>query len=288
MTIVLSTCNENRADYIRNLHRSLEVHAPHVRHFVVTVGGKPWKPWPDAWTEHIEDDGPFNLAKARNLAFSVASELDDILIWLDADCIVGSTTIPMYEKWLAKDPSAIAVGDATWLKLWPDQIDDVSSVQALREPEPERIFPKDGEIEYLTERETWLMYGLSFGMTADVWRKSRESFGGFCEEFMGWGPEDTDFAKNAFLNGTPLFLMGGSTIYHQNHAEEWPPVTKIHLVVRNTNLFLSRHGEAPPHVMKEYRKLGLIETDERGYSHVTATEEEISAAARTVKRERTF
>lgn len=289
MTTVLTACTRGRKEYIQNLHRSLEIHSPHVKHLVVVVGDKNWSPWDEAWTIHLPRDGSFNLAQARNAAFNEASRHDDKLIWLDADCVVGKDTIPLYEAALEEDPDAIAVGPATWLNVKPSQIKDhLEDIDLLRNSiEPCRRFPEYGKLERFVAGEYWLMYGLSFGMTSEVWKTCVDLFGGFCEEFEGWGYEDIDFGYCGEQHGVPKTFVGGAFVYHQWHKREWPPLSYMQDVVDNSNLFFERHGFSRVDNLRQLEDLGLIEISERGEIRVLKDPAEIPQWVRdsTVVRE---
>lgn len=269
MTTVITACTKDREAYIQNLHRSLLEHAPHVDHLVVVVGDEDWLPWDGAWVVRIPQEGSFNLAKSRNVGFRAASFFDDKLIWLDADCVVGPETISNYESALEED--GVFAGSATWLKQRPEEIGSFSFTE---EEEPERKFPGPGLWEKIPSRQSWMVFGLSFGMNAATWAQAVRSFGGFDEEFSGWGPEDTDFAVSADKNGIPLYLLGGAPVFHQHHESEWPPVSKADDVVRNTNFFRQKHGFASEVVLGAFEKLGLLVFDKDRMGHLIQEEVE--------------
>ncbi|MFD0427690.1 glycosyltransferase family 2 protein [Streptomyces zhihengii] len=49
--------------------------------------------------------------------------------------------------------------------------------------------------------------------------------GGFCEQYTGYGGEDTDFAATATRSGVDLWWVGGAEAYHQHHPVHTPPST---------------------------------------------------------------
>ena len=58
-----------------------------------------------------------------------------------------------------------------------------------------------------------LFWSLSFATGVADWHR----FGGFCEQFRGYGAEDTDFAFRAADRGARLAWVGGATAYHPHH-----------------------------------------------------------------------
>ncbi|MFE4874277.1 glycosyltransferase family 2 protein [Streptomyces sp. NPDC056682] len=74
-------------------------------------------------------------------------------------------------------------------------------------PHPARPVPPDGQI--VRDGDPRLFWSLSFALTAATW----ERVGGLCEDYTGYGAEDTDFAARATSRGVGLWWMGGAPAY---------------------------------------------------------------------------
>ena len=261
MIVIVTSCTRGREQHLLNQHLSLQKHCPDIMHIVITVGGDPWQPWEGANTAHIFDDGPFNLSKARNMGARLAADVGATkIIYLDADCLVDANTIPRMSEAMDHDDTGVYGGGGVWMPAPGEGGYDVESIEGMWVREPDRPFPADGELMQLRPHDAWMLFGLSFGLTIKAW-KAAEKFGGFCEEFEGWGFEDTDFSNMLLKNGIPIYLVGGSYAYHQHHQTIWPPVNHLHAVVHNANVFFSRHPEGRIWILREFELLGLIETD---------------------------
>ncbi|MFI2346614.1 glycosyltransferase family 2 protein [Streptomyces sp. NPDC019443] len=64
-----------------------------------------------------------------------------------------------------------------------------------------------------------LFWSLSFAVTGRTW----ERIGGFCEERIGYGGEDTDFVRLATRAGAHVRWLGAAPAYHR-HSAQRPPV----------------------------------------------------------------
>ena len=267
MTTVVTIATEGRIENLRNLRDSLRIHAPETELLIVTVGKDPFVPWEGARCVHNFQDGPFNAAKARNIGLHLASQTDDTIIGLDADCIVGKNTIALYEDALRRQPEAVTIGPINWLNLRAqDIVGHIEDIDILRRKvERTRRFPADGEMQKTELREYWLFFSGSYAMRSSTWRKCVNLFGGFCEEYEGWGLEDTDFGLSLHRHEIETFQIGGAVAYHQKHDAQWPPIDSVDYVAKNANLFLERNGFPHNDMLGPLDDLGMIEIDETGY-----------------------
>ena len=78
-------------------------------------------------------------------------------------------------------------------------------------------------------------------MTTRTWRR----LGGFCEDYTGYGGEDTDFGQTARVVGVGLAWVGGAHAYHQHHPVQDPPVDHLDDILVNATLFHRRCGWWP-------------------------------------------
>ena len=81
-------------------------------------------------------------------------------------------------------------------------------------------------------------WSLNFALS----RRMFVTSGWFDERYVGYGGEDTDFAKGLSIAGTPLAWLKGATAYHQYHPHHMPPIHHLESVVRNAELFESKWG----------------------------------------------
>ena len=202
------------------------------------------------------------LAAARNRGAELAlAGGADVLVFLDADCIPTTSLVRVYSE------AAIAAGSGDLLLcgpvayLPPDADPDLPAdrLAAVFPPHPARPAPAPGEIEVGADHA--LFWSLSFAVSAAVWRR----IGGFCEDYVGYGGEDTDFAATARARGIALAFVGGASAVHQFHPTANPPVQHLRDIVRNANLYLGRWGTLPMGGwLDEFERQGRIAVDGHG------------------------
>lgn len=202
-------------------------------------------------------NGTLPLARARNAGATAALERGaELLVFLDVDCLPGPDLIAGYAA-AAADPTAggrLLCGPVTYLD--PPGADgyDLSRLETLDAPHPVRPAPRPGQV--IPDDNPDLFWSLSFALTAETWQR----IGGFCEDFTGYGGEDTDFARLAQRGGVGLAWVGTARAYHQWHPTQDPPVQHLADIVRNANLFHQRWGTWPMGGWLEaFRKSGLIQ-----------------------------
>ncbi|MET0865731.1 MAG: galactosyltransferase-related protein [Nakamurella sp.] len=101
-----------------------------------------------------------------------------------------------------------------------------------------------------------MFWSLSFAVSAATW----DRLDGFCEEYTGYGAEDTDFGYRAFLAGMDISWLGGADAFHQYHDTERPPVRHLRDIVSNATIFHRRWGFWPMEGwLTAFRDLGLAE-----------------------------
>ncbi|MEU0787692.1 galactosyltransferase-related protein [Streptomyces sp. NPDC006173] len=216
-------------------------------------------------------EGNLPLARARNLGASRAlQDGADLLVFLDVDCVPGERLLERYIE-VASDPAyhhALLCGTVAYLPPPGPDGYDLSSIHSLAEPHPGRPAPAPGEI--LEGIDHKLFWSLSFALTADTWH----AIGGFCEEYEGYGGEDTDYGQRAHTADTRLLWVGGAPAFHQYHPTSSPPVGHLRDILRNAAIFQRRWGWWPMNGwLDEFADLGLIH-----WSHATGRWE-LSAAA---------
>ncbi|GGK57601.1 galactosyltransferase-related protein [Ornithinimicrobium pekingense] len=212
------------------------------------------------------------LARARNLAAATAREQGARqLVFLDVDCIPGPGTVASYARELASPQTrsaghpAVLCGDVAYLPPLPEGKEswagpaDLARLAQVGRHRPDRVFLPDGRrMEEPDLRQFW---SLSFALSTDDF----EAAGGFCEDYVGYGGEDTDFAQVVGSRGGSLTWVGGATAYHQHHESSMPPVGHLEAVVRNAGVFADRWGWWPMEGwLTAFRERGLAAPDPSG------------------------
>jgi GT2 family glycosyltransferase len=205
--------------------------------------------------------GPLPIATARNQGATAA--LDDgaeLLVFLDVDCIPGSSLITRYQSAAARPEHADALlcGPVTYLAA-PGPSGYPVDVDGLVDPHPARPNPEPDDIVGSTDYA--LFWSLSFALTTDTWHR----IGGFCERYRGYGGEDTDFACCAAAAGVGMRWVGGAHAFHQYHPVSYPPTEHLHDILRNAEIFYERWGWWPMGGwLSSFEAAGLIHCDDNG------------------------
>jgi N-acetylglucosaminyl-diphospho-decaprenol L-rhamnosyltransferase len=182
------------------------------------------------------------IAAARNAGAETALAAGaDVLVFLDVDCVPAPELIGAYEA-AATVPELrddILCGPVTYLPPPPPTGYDLASIATLAQPHAARPAPAPGAI--IRGGDPDLFWSLSFAVSASTWRK----IGGFAEEYVGYGGEDTDFAAVAAGVGVEIAWVGSARAFHQYHPVESPPVSPHDDIQRHAALFHSRWGRWP-------------------------------------------
>jgi GT2 family glycosyltransferase len=203
--------------------------------------------------------GPLPLAQARNVGAEHALDAGaDLLIFLDVDCVPGAGLVRRYcEVAAGEEHPAVLCGPVSYLPLPPSGGYELARLPGLGHPHPARPVPPETGIQPGGDHR--LFWSLSFAMCGRLWRE----LGGFCEEYRGYGAEDTDFGQLAASHGTGLTWVGGAWAYHQYHPSPDPPVQHLDDILRNASIFRRRWGWWPMGGwLHEFERRGLIVYDE--------------------------
>jgi N-acetylglucosaminyl-diphospho-decaprenol L-rhamnosyltransferase len=171
-------------------------------------------------------------------------------VFLDVDCIPAPALVGRYREaagevaqGVAGDPGAVApwvlCGPVHYLPAAGPGGYRLDGLADLAGPHPARPAPPDGTLVLADDLR--LFWSLSFATPARAWQQ----LGGFCEDYHGYGGEDTDFAMTLGASDGRMFWVGGATAYHQHHEVESPPTRHLAAIVRNANLFHDRWGWFP-------------------------------------------
>jgi GT2 family glycosyltransferase len=194
------------------------------------------------------------LARARNAGANRAIESGaQLLVFLDVDCIPAPGMVQRYVDCAAEDRSPrLLCGPVAYLPPPPPGGYDLDRLDELAAPHPARPCPHDDET--LRDGDPRLFWSLSFAVRPAVWMQ----IGGFCEEYRGYGGEDTDFGQLAAASGVRLDWTGGAHAYHQFHPSADPPVEHVDDILTNAHVFFRRWGWWPmAGWLRGFERLGL-------------------------------
>lgn len=189
---------------------------------------------------HHPASQPLPVAQGRNLGAAAALRKSaELLVFLDVDCIPGPDLIERYHTVAgqAAHRDALLCGPVTYLP--PPGPDGYVLSELPINPHPARPAPAPGTV--IGTADYALFWSLSFAVRAETWRR----IGGFCEEYRGYGGEDTDFAQCAAAVEVPMRWVGGADAFHQYHPVADPPVGHLEDIVRNAGIFHRRWGWWP-------------------------------------------
>ncbi|MFD3516048.1 glycosyltransferase family 2 protein [Streptomyces sp. NPDC058657] len=203
----------------------------------------------------LDADGRMPLAAARNAgARRAVADGADLLVFLDVDCVPGETLLARYAQTAAD--GALLCGTVSYLPPPPPEGYRLATLPGLAPPHPGRPAPSDSTV--LRHGEHRLFWSLSFALTTRTW----QDIGGFCEDYTGYGGEDTDFALQAAGRGIDLWWIGGAPAYHQHHPVSRPPVEHLDDILSNGALFKRRWGVWPMEGwLREFADRGLVTHD---------------------------
>ena len=212
-------------------------------HYVVVAMDDPAVPAvvPHADVVHVgRVHGALPLAAARNAGARRALEGGaDLLVLLDVDCLPSPELVGRYAS-VAGAHDGVLCGPVGYLPPAPPGGHAPEVLRAVATPHPARPVPAEDEV--LPAGDPDLFWSLSFAAPAGVWR----ALGGFCEDYYGYGGEDTDFGHALAEAGEPMWWVGGAWAFHQHHGSApGPPVQHLDDVLRNAAVFHRRWGRWP-------------------------------------------
>ena len=242
MSLAVCTIARGRSVHLANMMQALAAQSRLPDLFVIGVmqeqayNGLPTMPFPVRQVLVPGGDAP--LAAARN---ACAAEAQDVgaqtLVFLDVDCVAAPDMIEAFDatvedgrcvmghtRYLGGEDDAAG---ADFADLWQGAVDHPAR----------RFAPEDGSatVKLADWGEFW---SLAFAMrTADF-----SATGGFDTQFVGYGGEDTDFARAMGRAGLELHWAEGARAVHQWHPVQVPPLGHLDHIVRNANLFYDKHG----------------------------------------------
>jgi N-acetylglucosaminyl-diphospho-decaprenol L-rhamnosyltransferase len=274
-SVAVVTIAHGRHEHLAAQHRSLARGALHPDTYVAVAMADP-----DIAEERVDGlvrevvridrapGGRLPLAAARNLGVATAiAGGADVVVLLDVDCLAGDRLVTAYADVVTQRPGSIWSGPVTYLPPPPPDGYPVDPAELARwdDPHPARPRPEPGEL--LERLEPDLFWSLSFAVSAPTW----ERLGGFCEDYTGYGGEDTDLARTALARGIDLGCVGAARAYHQHHPVSSPPIEHLDDILRNGRLFHERWGEWPmTGWLEEFERRGLVVREDGHWTRQTA------------------
>lgn len=255
-TVALVTIVHARHDHLANQIASVDQGTREPDLWVVVAMNDPTLTVPGAYVLHLDTyAADLPLAAARNLGARHAISLGaEILIFLDVDCLAGPGLIEAYAQAAQDAPDVVWSGVVTYLPPPPEHGYALGDLQAYDAPHPGRPAPAPGE--RVDNPDPDLFWSLSFALHRQTWRL----VGGFCDEYVGYGGEDTDFGRLVHQRGVRHGWLGAARAYHQHHEVESPPVRHVDAIVRNGAVFHERWGVWPmTSWLTAFAELGLVE-----------------------------
>jgi GT2 family glycosyltransferase len=186
--------------------------------------------------------GHLPLASARNAGAEAAlARGAELLVFLDVDCLPAPELVGRYVEAAGIDrrPGRVLCGPVANLPPPPDAGYDLTTLANNGVAVQGRPIPRPHET--IESQDFTLFWSLSFAITAASWR----NVGGFSDDYLGYGAEDTDFAQHLRASGGSICWVGGAWAYHQHHPKTDPPVEHLHDIVRNARIFKARWGWWP-------------------------------------------
>lgn len=263
-TVGVVTIAHGRRDHLEGQHRSLAAGSRLPDHYlVVAMDDESIEPCTRGGLRrevvHIpaEPGGELPLATARNRGVAeLLRRAVDVVVLLDVDCLAGVDLVAAYAQVVTQHPDQIWSGPVTYLPPPPATgypVADPAALASWDDPHPARPAPAPGELVWAGDAD--LFWSLSFAIAPASWTAT----GGFCEDYVGYGGEDTDFAQSALAAGVGLGWVGGARAFHQHHPVSSPPVEHLQAILRNGRIFHRRWGRWPmTGWLEEFESRGLV------------------------------
>lgn len=204
------------------------------------------------------------LAAARNAGVAHAAELGaDAVALLDVDCIPEPALVPDYRRLLrmiAGPRPGVVAGRVRYLPEGMGEADySPGRLEVLGRDHPARVLPD----EPVVAGDPRLLWSLNLGISVSDW----QAIGGFDEDYVGYGGEDTDFGQRLAAAGGTMWWSADAGVFHQWHPVSRPPLEHVTDIVTNANRFHTRWGWYPMEGwLEEFRSRGLVELGDAGWS----------------------
>ena len=206
--------------------------------------------------------GALRIGEARNIGAAAATS--ERLCFLDVDCVVEPWAP---ERWLdalhAFDNALLAPPVRYLREGWSARLDtsDPVGTPAWIAESDASDRPRPAVDTVATYAEYDLFWSLAFCCTSSTF----VDLGGFDSSFVGYGAEDTDFARRARRRSTPFVWLAAGVAYHQYHPPTRLDPSHVGALVANATRFRRRWGTWPMRGwLDELAAQGLVEWDAAG------------------------
>jgi GT2 family glycosyltransferase len=255
MTVSVLTLAGGRPEHLANMVRGLIAQDRLPAELIVAVmQDSPYDlpPAPFPIRQLMVAGDPLPLAAARNAAARAAA--GEVLVFLDMDCIPAPTLIDDYARALAGF-DGVLMGETLYLPAGATAAGwDAARFADVAVRHIDRRGPPAAGWELCDDYRCF--WSLNFAMRRDLFLAT----GGFDEEYVGYGGEDTDFAKMLDRRDIPIAWLKGGLAWHQHHPHHMPPVHHLDSVVRNAELFEAKWGyRTMGHWLHAFQLMGLID-----------------------------
>lgn len=279
MTLSVLTLVRGREAQLTNLVRGVNAqdHRPDELVIAAMQEAPPPLPFSEVPIRTVRVTGArLPLAAARNAAARTAQ--GDALIFLDVDCIPTPSLCRAYRTALGAADGCF-MGEVRYLPSVPPSAEplDFAALSATARRHVAKPAPPAAGIAI--EPDHGELWGLSFALT----RATFERAGGFDEAYVGYGGEETDFARRLAANGVPLYRVADALALHQPHAIHIPPLHHFDDILANAKRFRERWGAWPmDYWLAQFAEMKLIRWERAGdaIERVRAPSAEELAASR--------
>lgn len=262
MTASVLTIARGRAAHLANVVRGLTLQTVPPDELVIGVmADAPYEGLPEApfpVRQILVPGDPIPLARARNAVAAAARS--EHLLFVDVDCIPDAGFVAECAAALA-GWDGVLMGEVMYL---PEGVASdawtYGRFAAVAERHSDRQGPPPAGVRPCEDYRCF--WSLNFALSASTWAAS----GGFCEDYAGYGGEDTDFGRVLDSRDIDIGWMKGGRVWHQYHPHHMPPVHHIDAILRNTAVFKERWGEyTMGHWLLAFELMGLVAKADRGW-----------------------
>lgn len=237
MNISVLTLNKNRTHHLKKLIEGLNRSDTYPQELVIVeMSDEPVKftsPNFEIKTIFLKDK-KINLSKARNLAAKHATY--ENLLFLDVDCIPAHNFVGNMKDSLIKYNGLITCNvyylPENFINYNTDILPSESSMLKHGEPSIYRTFNENETI--LGSYHTF--WSLAFAVEKSIF----DEIGGFSEDFIGYGGEDTEFAYRAAHNNYNHYMNGFIGAFHQYHPTQNFPYCHFLDIIQNAQTFYNK------------------------------------------------
>lgn len=152
-----------------------------------------------------KDEG-FRLARIRNCGWRIAES--NRVIFTDHDIVPNADCLSNYLKY--SDHDLALTGYIGWIN---EEIHSLFSEENIGKIDRFEPFMSEPEKRNFRKYDWQVVWGGNCSFTKDIYDKT----GGFDEEFIGWGGEDTDLALRCQRGGWLIKTVAEAKMFHLNH-----------------------------------------------------------------------